>query len=176
MFYLTSQHKGDSAAISALLDRAFGADRKNKNSYTYRQGLAPVHGLSFVAREHGAIVGTIRYWPLLIEGSSGQVPALLLGPVAVEPVRQGDGIGVELIRHTLRLATAAGHRLVLLVGDADYYGRFGFAPAGQHDILMDGEPHRLMVRELVPGALTGVDGHVVSWRCLRPGAGAFLAA
>ncbi|MCP5367103.1 MAG: N-acetyltransferase [Hyphomicrobiales bacterium] len=175
MFHLTPQQTDDAAAVSALLDRAFGPGRKAKTSYTFRRGLAPVHGLSFVAREHGVVVGTIRYWPVRVAGDGAAVPALLLGPVAVEPVRQGEGMGVELIRHTLRLAAAAGHRVVLLVGDADYYGRFGFEPAAPLGIAMPGQPDRLMVRELVPGALDGLRGTVVHWGCLRRGAAARAA-
>lgn len=148
----------DHAAIEVLLDLAFGADRRNKASYRFREGVEPLPELALVAREGRRLVGTIAYWPVAIGDAA--VQALLLGPVAVEPSLRGLGIGVTLIRRTLAKACRDGHRLAVLVGDADYYQRFGFEAAENHGIVMPGQPDRLMVKALAPGALAGVSGDV----------------
>ena len=122
---LISERPEDAADINALLDRAFGSERHQKTSYRYRDGVAPAPGLSWVIRDGNALIGTIRYWPVL----AGDREILLLGPIAVDPRRQGEGIGATLIFRTLELAVWAGYRLVVLVGERSYYGRFGFRPA-----------------------------------------------
>jgi predicted N-acetyltransferase YhbS len=148
---LALSHEGpeDGPEIEALLDRAFGPDRLTKRSYHYRQGIAPLHALCLVARERGVLVGAIRYWPIRL----GDRPALLLGPLAIEPARQGQGIGRALTEASLARAEALGWRLVFLVGDPGYYARYGFAvaPAG---IVMPGEsPARLQYRTLLGAVL-----------------------
>ena len=108
----------------ALLDLAYGPGRFAKPSERLRAGRKPARGLSFVAVEDGRIVGTVRLW----EVSAGpDRPALLLGPLAVDPSHRNQGIGSALMRHALRAAARGGHRAVLLAGDAAYYGRFGFS-------------------------------------------------
>lgn len=147
MFTLEAERPEDGPDIEALLDRAFGADRQNRISYRYRGGVAPIAALSRVARREGILVGSIRYWPILV--GPRQASALLLGPVAVEPVLKGQGIGKALIRTTLADAARLGHSLVFLVGDVAYYGQFGFMPAARHGFDMpDEQPHRLQVIEL----------------------------
>lgn len=138
----------DGPPIEALLDQSFGPDRRRKISYRYRLGLPPVAGLSRVAEmPDGRLVGTIRYWPIRI----GAQPALLLGPVAIDETRRGQGIGRTLIAQTLDLAARLGWTTVLLVGDPGYYEPLGFrpAPAG---LVMPGEaPSRLLGRVLPDG-------------------------
>lgn len=161
MFHLKAEHPDDVPAIDALLDRAFGTDRHLKTSYRFRRHAEPITGLSWVALSETALVGSIRYWPVAI--GPGSAPALLLGPLAVDPNRHGVGIGAALVFHTLELAAAAGHRIVLLVGDQPYYGRFGFGSAADHGIAMpDEQPHRLLMRLLDDDALDGVGGDVVA--------------
>ncbi len=142
-------------AIEALLDAAFGSNRHAKISYRYRQGVAPVADLGLVALKtdmqggQPALVGTIRFWPLTVGES--RAPALLLGPIAIAPGLQGSGIGALLMQQSLAAAKAAGHRLVLLVGDLAYYQRFGFVPAAPAGFTMPGEaPHRLQMLDLAP--------------------------
>jgi len=151
---LAEERPEDGRAIDTLLDRAFGADRHAKRSYAYRRGIACVADLARVARDPaGRVVGTIRYWPITIAGAAGSGPALLLGPVAVEPELKGIGIGRALIAETLDRARLAGHALVLLVGDPGYYGPLGFQPAAPLGFAMPGEaPQRLQLRALRPGA------------------------
>jgi predicted N-acetyltransferase YhbS len=147
VFSLESERSEDGPAIEALLDKAFGVDRHTKVSYRYRRGIAPVAGLSRVARRAGELVGSIRYWPIRV--GPRQASALLLGPVAVEPALKGQGIGKALIRTTLAEAAQLDHSLVFLVGDISYYGQFGFMPAARFGFVMPEEqPHRLHVIEL----------------------------
>lgn len=165
MLELTLETPEDSAEIEALLDLSFGPDRLKKRSYHFRRNVPPVAELCLVARDPGSpkIVGGIRYWPITI-GRMG-TPALLLGPLAIQPERRGTGVGAALMRQSLALAEQAGHRVVVLVGDLAYYGRFGFSPAGPRGIFMTQEaPERVLATELAPGALNGVVGSIHKWR------------
>jgi predicted N-acetyltransferase YhbS len=157
MFSVSIERPTDGPAIEALLDRAFGPDRLAKQSYRYRDGIAPIPGLRLVARDAAAghaVVGTVRCWPVLIGAT--RAPAVLLGPLAVEPRLAGQGIGRALMWTALDFAACDGYRLVLLVGDLDYYGRFGFVPAAPYGFVMpDENPERLLVHALDPSALGG---------------------
>jgi len=162
MYDYASPTPDDHAAIETLLDLAFGPDRHDKTSYRFREGVDPLPELNMIARENGRLVGTIAYWPVII--GQAAAPALLLGPVAVEPSLRGLGIGVTLIRRTLAKACRDGHRLAVLVGDRDYYERFGFTMAEPHGIVMPHQPDRLMVKALAADGLEGVSGAIRSWR------------
>lgn len=149
----------DHDAIEHLLDLAFGSGRRSKTSYRLREGNHPVDGLSLVTRDKGVgMSGTISFWPLEI-GPAG-APALLLGPLAVHPDRQGLGIGLALMREGLARAAAQGHGLVLLVGDEPYYARVGFRKLPEGLISLPGpvDPARFLYLELRPGALAGTSG------------------
>jgi predicted N-acetyltransferase YhbS len=157
--------KPESAALAPrvelLLDRVFGAGRREKASYLFRAGVAPVAPLSWAAFDlNKKLVGSIRYWPIQV-GETGH-PALLLGPLAITPQLAGKGIGRALTFRTLELAAEMGYDLVLLVGDYDYYKRFGFVPATPYGFVMPTEqrPERLQVTELRPGVLGRVSGEI----------------
>ena len=144
MFQIRSEAPEDGAAIESLLDRCFGADRHHKISYRYRAGIPPCAELCLVADAEDGLVGSIRYWPLMLEGA----PALLLGPLAIDPARQGRGIGRALVFQSLDTAAQAGHGCVFLVGDEAYYRRFGFATAPASIVMPGEQPHRLQMRIL----------------------------
>jgi len=124
MITLRHERSTDVKAREALLDEAFGAARYRKSSQRLRDGRLPAEGLSFIAAEGRRVIGTARLWH--VECASGQ-PALLLGPVAVAADCRQRGIGAALVRRALRDARRIGHGAVILVGDAPYYGRFGFS-------------------------------------------------
>ena len=152
-------------AVERLYDEVFGPARFHKASYLFREGVDPVRELSWIALEGDRpgkerLVGAIRYWPILV-GESGH-PALLLGPLAIAQDRAGRGIGRALMFKTLDLAAQLGHDLVLLVGDIDYYKRFGFVPATPHGFVMPGEsrPDRLQVAPLKDNVLGRIAGEV----------------
>ena len=147
-------------AVERLYDDVFGPARFHKASYLFREGVAPVQELSWIALEGDRLVGAIRYWPILV-GETGH-SALLLGPLAIAQDRAGKGIGRALMFKTLDLAAQLGHDLVLLVGDVDYYKRFGFVPATPHGFVMPGEsrPDRLQVAPLKDNVLGRIAGEV----------------
>lgn len=151
----------DVAARERVLDAAYGAQRFTKPSAKIREGRIPAEGLALVAIQRGQVVGTVRLWHV---SAGPDRPALLLGPLAVAPEAQGRGIGGALVRRALRDARRRGHRAVLLVGDAAYYGRFGFSAQATSGLRMPGphDPERLLAVELVPGALTGARGLVTA--------------
>jgi len=149
----------DHDAVEHLLDLAFGSGRHSKTSYRLREGNHPVPGLSLVTRDAGVgLSGTISFWPLAI--GADQSPALLLGPLAIHPDRQGLGLGLALMREGLARAREQGHGLVLLVGDEPYYAKVGFArlPEGQIGLPGPVDPRRFLYLELTPGALKGAAG------------------
>jgi predicted N-acetyltransferase YhbS len=144
----------DVEARETLLGACFGPARFEKTSERLREGRLPAEGLSLVIEQDGALIGTVRLWH--VTAGAGR-PALLLGPLAVDPLRQGLGIGSRLMREALSRAADLGHRAVLLVGDAPYYERFGFSVEKAAGLRLPGpfERGRFLARELVPGALSG---------------------
>lgn len=159
MVTIRHEKPADVAAREALLDSAFGAARTRKASQRLREGRLPAQGLALIAAESRRVIGTARLWHVRCE--SGQ-PALLLGPVAVAADCRSRGVGAALVRRALREARKLGHCAVILVGDAPYYGRFGFSAAKTTDLFMPGpfERHRLLAVELAAGALDGARGMV----------------
>jgi predicted N-acetyltransferase YhbS len=144
LFRIAQEGPLDGAAIEALLDGSFGPRRQLKISYRYRVGRPAEPELSMVAWSGDVLVGSIRYWRIL----AGTAPALLLGPLAIDPARRGQGIGRALTWASLGRAQALGWPFVLLVGDLDYYAQFGFARVAS-GVIMPGEaPHRLLGRRL----------------------------
>ncbi|HEY6630909.1 MAG TPA: N-acetyltransferase [Rhizobiaceae bacterium] len=145
-------------ARESLLDRAMGPNWKRKSSQKLRRGRRPSEGLAFVARcEDGTLAGTVRLWD--VATGDGR-PALLLGPLAVEPSMKRAGIGKALMSHAVSEAKRLGHQAILLVGDEAYYGRFGFSAKKTGQLSMPGpyERHRFLALELVPGSLDGATG------------------
>ena len=160
MITIRQERAADAAAREALLDAAYGSARFGKPSERLRARRRPAEGLSFVAVEDSAIVGTLRLWDVTAGFAR---PALLLGPLAVHPDRQRRGIGSALMRHALRQASRRGHGAVLLVGDAAYYGRFGFSAERTAKLWLPGlnARHRLLGCELRAEALAGAGGRIV---------------
>jgi len=149
----------DGPARENLLDLCFGEARHAKTCERLRQGRRPADGLSLVVEAEGRLVASVRLWH--VTAGPGR-PALMLGPIAVDPALQGLGIGAKLMRAALKRATALGHEAVLLVGDAPYYARFGFSAEGTERLWLPG-PHergRFLALELAAGALDGARGLV----------------
>jgi len=115
----------DPSAVEHLLDLAFGADRHQRTAYSLRRGMAPITELSFAALSDGELVGSIQCWPVELRTADGTcVPMVLMGPVAVHPDRQRQGIGRRLVAATLAKADASDSEPMVLIGDAVYYDRF----------------------------------------------------
>ena len=146
---------GDADEIDALLDSCFGAARHARTAYRLRAGTLPIPALSLLARAaDGRLLGSIQYWrlELVADGTGVAQPMTLLGPLAVLPEARRGGVGGRLMAASLALAQARGHDAVLLIGDASYYGRFGFDAAATGGWRMPGpvEPERLLLRQTLP--------------------------
>lgn len=167
MIEIRTEHAADVAQRERLLDACFGPNRFAKTSERLREGRLPARGLAFSAMRAGRLVGTVRLWNV----EAGDCPALLLGPLAVDPSIQRQGLGRVMMQAALGRAEALGHGAVLLVGDAPYYARFGFDGAVAADLAMPGpfERQRFLGLELRADALAGAQG------ILRP-AGALAPA
>ncbi|MCC7250991.1 N-acetyltransferase [Hyphomicrobium sp.] len=153
---------GDIPLISALHDRAFGPGRFARTAYRVREQMGPGREISDFCRLATAgdhIAAAIRMSEIAIGGRTG---AALLGPIVVAPEHAGQGYGRTLIKEAMDAARTAGIRLVILVGDEPYYGRFGFKPVAPGIITLPGpvNPARLLAAELTEGALTDYRGQI----------------
>ena len=158
-FAIRAERASDVAAREALLDASFGANRRARTCHRLREGRAPAEGLAFSAVQRGHLVGTVRLWHV----SAGGIPALVLGPLAVESGCRNLGIGAALVTHALAAAKARGQGAVILLGDAPYYKRFGFSAQKTGELALPGpfERERLLGVELREGALDGAWGMIV---------------
>ena len=129
--------------LNALLDDAFGADRRVRTAYLLRKGMAAIDHLSFGILDDDALVASIQCWPVRV----GMADLVLVGPVAVASHRQNEGLGKRLMQLMLNAATAHDAPMVM-IGDPEYYGRFGFEAKGTSGWTLPGpwEPRRLLLR------------------------------
>ncbi|MGB3148402.1 MAG: N-acetyltransferase [Paracoccaceae bacterium] len=157
MYRLEEETEADWWEAEALYDLVFAPGRTALSSYRLRDGVPPVAELCLTLRaDDGALAGVIRYWPVRVAGQR----VLLLGPVAVHPTRQGEGLGALLLFDSLAEAHRLGWERVLLVGDLPYYRRFGFVKLDGVIMPPPTNPDRVLGRELVPGAWAGLVGQV----------------
>jgi predicted N-acetyltransferase YhbS len=161
-FVIRAERASDVVAREALLDACFGANRHARTCQRLRDGRAPAEGLAFSAvRQEGLkdrLVGTLRLWHV----SAGGARALMLGPLAVDPICRELGVGAALMNHALLATKARGHGAVILLGDAPYYARFGFSTLKTGELSLPGpfERDRLLGLELRDGALDGAWGMI----------------
>ena len=156
MYQLEEETEADWWEVEALYDLCFAPGRTALSSYRLRDGVEKVAALCLVLREDGVLAAVIRYWPVKVGGQR----VLLLGPVAVHPTRQGEGLGGLLMHESLAEARRLGWERVLLVGDAPYYNRFGFEKIAGVEMPPPTNPDRVLALELIPGAWAGVRGPV----------------
>lgn len=158
--YIASESPADVQARESLLDEAFGAARFDKTAERLRQGRLPAPGMALAAKDEGELIGTLRMWHIL----AGEVPALLLGPLAVAKAYRSRGLGRKLMAEALFRAFAAGHDAILLVGDAPYYEPFGFTRHHTRGLVLPGpvDEARFLGLELQKGVLTEAKGRVTA--------------
>ncbi|MQY43125.1 GNAT family N-acetyltransferase [Epibacterium sp. SM1969] len=160
MIELKSEQPEDRWEVEALYDLCFAPGREALSSYRLRNDVPPVLGLSQVARDSdGILAGAIRFWPVHV----GDHDALLLGPVAVHPTRQGEGLGGSLIRDSIAQAEDSGWHRIMLVGDQPYYARFGFERLEGVIMPPPTNPDRVLGLALVENAWNGIQGEVRRW-------------
>lgn len=156
MYALCQETAEDRDEVEALYDLCFAPGREALSSYRLRDGVPPVDELCLAARDDlNILAGAIRFWPVRVGGAE----ALLLGPVAVHPTRQGEGLGGHLIIEGLERAGIHGWSRVMLVGDAPYYTRFGFHPLTGVDMPPPTNPDRVLGH----GDWSGIKGRVTRW-------------
>lgn len=133
----------DCDAVESLLDAAFGSDRHKRTAYLLRQGMPVISHLSFAIVDNGTLIGSIQCWPV----SVSDAPLILVGPVAVSPEWQNQGLGHRLMHAMLDAATKDDPPMVM-VGDPEYYCRFGFIANDTGGWTLPGpwEPQRLLLR------------------------------
>jgi predicted N-acetyltransferase YhbS len=155
---IRAEKASDIAGREALLDACFGNNRHIRTCQRLRDGRAPAGGLALSALREGKLVGTLRLWHV----SAGGIPALMLGPLAVDGSCRNLGVGAALMARALAAAVERGHRAVILLGDESYYGRFGFVAERAAGLVLPGpfERHRLLSLELKAGALEGARGMI----------------
>ncbi|MFZ0099553.1 MAG: N-acetyltransferase [Gemmobacter sp.] len=157
MYQLEEETDADWWEVEALYDLCFAPGRTALSSYRLRDGVAKVAPLCLVLRdETETLAAVIRYWPVQVGGKA----VLLLGPVAVHPTRQGEGLGGLLINESLAEAKRLGWERVMLVGDAPYYQRFGFRKLQGVIMPPPTNPDRVLGLDLVRDAWAGVTGQV----------------
>ncbi len=159
-FAIRAERASDVVAREALLDASFGEGRHARTCQRLRDGRAPAEGLAFSAVHEGRVVGTVRLWHV----SAGGIPALVLGPLAVDASCRKLGVGAALMTHALAAAKARGHGAVILRGDAAYYARFGFSAEKTGELALPGpfERDRLLAVELQDGALDEAWGMIAA--------------
>ena len=159
-FAIRAERASDAVAREALLDACFGANRHTRTCQRLRDGRAPAEGLALSAVREGRLVGSVRLWHV----SAGNIPALVLGPLAVDEASRKLGLGAALMERALEAARQRGHGAVILLGDAPYYARFGFSPVRTRELSLPGpfERDRLLGLELCEGALDGAWGTIVA--------------
>jgi predicted N-acetyltransferase YhbS len=145
---LTPLTEAPAPQVEALLDAAFGADRHTRTAYRLRQDASAIPELSFAAWEDGRLVATLQSWPVALCTGAGVEPLVMVGPVAVLPDMQGAGLGTRLMEALIDAAEASGASALMMIGDPEYYQRFGFTADATGGWRIDGpyEKHRLLAR------------------------------
>jgi predicted N-acetyltransferase YhbS len=142
-----------SDAVEALYDEVFGPGRFARTAERLREGNTKILDASLVAIDSEGLTGVVRVWPVKI-GDSGR--AAFLGPIAVAERRRGNGVAFKLMERAIGVCREQGYAAVILVGDHEYYERFGFQPAGNGRFQLPGpvDQKRVLIRDLSDRAKT----------------------
>ena len=161
MYRFKHETENDKQKVEDLLDLVFSPSRKNLSSYLLRKNVPKISTLSFVAKNNkGSIVGIIRNWPIFIE--SRKNISLLIGPIAVHPTFQGEGLGAYLINHSIKKSRKYGWERAVLIGDIKYYKSFGFFQQNNNkiDFPSPTDPQRILLLEIKNNSFNGIKGKV----------------
>ena len=162
MIEIEKESQKDEEAVETLLDIAFSPSRIHLSSYSLRQGVKKIDSLCFIAKNaFGEVMGVIRQWPVLIGDDYDHI-SLLIGPIAVHPTVQGEGLGSFLINLSLKKSREEGWTRALLIGDYEYYKSFGFRQQLEQKIIFPPptDPKRVLLLELQKDSFKGLGGHV----------------
>ena len=156
----------DPQLVDALLDSAFGEDRHDRTAYKVREGMDMLEGLSLAAvdQDKHELLGSIQCWPIALTDEQGKMhPMIMVGPVAVYPDFQREGIGRAMMTALLNEIQPEAPLPLVLIGDPEYYERFfDFTAEGTRGWTLPGpwDPSRLLVRsgKNIPLPKTGTLG------------------
>ncbi len=148
MYNIRVQKHGDKAEVSRLMGLGFSEAHQKRNIWTLREG-RPIASLCLVAEDNerqGHLLGSIRFWAITVAA----LPSILLGPLAVDPLLRGQGIGAGLIREALKRANSEKWHYCFISGEPDYYPKFGFQKltASSVDLPAPIEEERLHIMPL----------------------------
>lgn len=133
-----TERREDAPAVQALVLAAFGPGRFAKTAERVRETASIAAG--FVVRREGAVVGSVRLWTIRV----GLQDALFLGPIAVDAAARKAGLGQALVEACVAWSRSAGAAGILLVGDAPWFSRSGFAPIADVSLPGPVDPRRVM--------------------------------
>ena len=153
---IATERPEDAPLVEALVLRAFGPGRFAKAAERLREGRAPTYALSFTAWDGRRLIGCARQWTVRV----GETPAIFFGPIAVDPAWRSHGLGAALTERACEAAAAAGHAVIVLVGDMPLFGPLGVAVAPRVTMPGPVDPRRVLARALVEGAADGLEGMV----------------
>ena len=157
MDWIARETPEDHWEVENLYDLCFAPGREALSSYRLREGVAPVPELCLTMRdESGILGGAVRVWPVRIFSNDTDEIAYLLGPIAVHPTRQGEGLGGALMQEVHSRAEALEAQRFLLIGDLAYYSRFGYARLPGIAMPPPTNPDRILGR----GAWANIAGEV----------------
>ena len=156
-YTLATEVADDWWEVEELYDLSFAPGRSALSSYRLRDSVDPVSELCIVARDPaGVLAGAVRNWPVRI----GAHDCLLLGPIAVHPTRQGEGLAALLMGRCIDRAKQMSWSRMMLVGDAPYYARFGFQQLTGVEMPPPTNPERILGLALLADSWSGITGHV----------------
>ena len=163
MIEFKHESRSDEEGIDHLLDLVFSPSRINLSSYSLRKKVPKVKTLCFVAKNTDSIIGVIRCWPILI-GRKKKI-SLLIGPIAIHPTFQGEGLGSYLINNSIITSKKYGWKRAILIGDIDYYKSFGFFQQKENkiDFPPPTDSKRILLLELENNSFKDVEGKVVKF-------------
>ncbi len=146
-YEITLDSSEHSDAVEALYDDVFGPGRFAKTAERLREGNTKIPDASLVAIDSEGLTGVVRVWPVKV-GDKGR--AAFLGPIAVAERRRGNGVAFKLMERAIGVCREQGYAAVILVGDFDYYDRFGFKRAGEGRFQLPGpvDQQRILIRDL----------------------------
>ena len=132
MIQIRFEKPDDIAFIRSVNEQAF--DRLAESKLVDKLRMTCAEHLSFVADDNGTIIGHIMYTSVLVTGGKQKAQGMGLAPMAVLPSRQRQGIGTMLVKYSLQILREKKYPFVLVLGNPDYYPRFGFQPASRFNI------------------------------------------
>jgi putative acetyltransferase len=158
MAIIRREQPGDLPEIHRVVAGAFGRDQEASIVEKLRKNCNSI--LSLVALTDSKVVGHILFSPVVVEGKHGKLVGTGLAPLAVLPGYQRKGIGTQLMQMGISRIKEGGCPYIIVIGDPEYYTRFGFEPAGRFGISCEWnvQYEAFMILMLDRKAMNGITG------------------